>query len=91
MKLEYIFAIYIAIVNLIAYILYATDKYKSKKTGWRISERALIISALVGGSVGALLAMKMFRHKTKHKKFTLGVPFILVLQIILLLLLLVKY
>ena len=91
MKLEYIFAIYIAIVNLIAYILYATDKYKSKKTRWRISERALIISALVGGSVGALLAMKMFRHKTKHKKFTLGVPFILVLQIILLLLLLVKY
>ena len=91
MKPEYFLAIYIVLINLFAYILYGVDKSKSKKAMWRISERALIIIALVGGSVGALLAMKMFRHKTKHKKFTLGVPFILVLQIILLLLLLVKY
>ncbi|MBR5323870.1 MAG: DUF1294 domain-containing protein [Muribaculaceae bacterium] len=87
MKFEYLFAIYIVAVNLFAYILYRIDKHKSKNTKWRISERTLIISALVGGSIGALLAMRVFRHKTKHKKFTIGVPFILVLQIAMLLLL----
>ena len=87
MKFEYLFAIYIVAVNLFAYILYGIDKHKSKNTKWRISERTLIISALVGGSIGALLAMRVFRHKTKHKKFTIGVPFILVLQIAMLLLL----
>ena len=81
MKLEYLFAIYLVAVNLFAYILYGIDKHKSKKTEWRISERTLIVSALIGGSLGAILAMKVFRHKTKHKRFTLGVPFILVLQI----------
>ena len=87
MKFEYLFAIYIVAVNLFAYILYGIDKQKSKNTKWRISERTLIISALVGGSIGALLAMRVFRHKTKQKKFTIGVPFILVLQIAMLLLL----
>ncbi len=81
MKFEYLLAIYIIAVNLFAYILYGVDKHKSKNAKWRISERTLIISALVGGSIGALLAMSVFRHKTKHKKFTMGVPFILLLQI----------
>ena len=81
MKPEYLLAIYIVAINLFAYILYGVDKSKSKKAKWRISERALIIIALVGGSVGALLAMKKFHHKTKHKKFTIGVPLILVAQI----------
>ncbi|MBO5720032.1 MAG: DUF1294 domain-containing protein [Bacteroidales bacterium] len=69
------------VVNLIAFILFAVDKYKSKKSKWRISERTLIVISLIGGSVGALLAMKKFHHKTKHKKFTIGVPLILVAQI----------
>ena len=81
MKFEYLLAIYIIAVNLFAYILYGVDKHKSKNSKWRISEKSLIISALVGGSIGALLAMSVFRHKTKHKKFTMGVPFILLLQI----------
>ena len=81
MKLEYLFAIYLVAVNMFAFILYGIDKQKSKKTEWRISERTLIVSALIGGSLGAILAMKVFRHKTKHKRFTLGVPFIMVLQI----------
>ena len=90
MKLEYLFAIYLVAVNLFAYILYGIDKHKSKKTEWRISERTLILIALIGGSIGALLAMRVFLHKTKHKRFTLGVPFIMVLQIALLLMLFVK-
>ncbi|MBO5720551.1 MAG: DUF1294 domain-containing protein, partial [Bacteroidales bacterium] len=81
MKFEYLFGIYLVAVNLIAFILYGIDKYKSRKSKWRISERTLIIIALIGGSIGALLAMKAFRHKTKHKKFTIGVPIILVAQI----------
>ena len=81
MKLEYFFGVYLFVVNLIAFILFAVDKYKSKKSKWRISERTLIGIALIGGSVGAFMSMKAFRHKTKHKKFTIGVPLILVAQI----------
>ena len=86
MKFEYLFALYIVVVNIFAFILYGIDKFKSKNTKWRISERTLILSTLIGGSIGALLAIRIFRHKTKHKKFTIGVPFILVLQIAILLL-----
>ncbi len=82
MKYQYLIALYLVAINLIAYILYAIDKYKSKKHKWRISEKALIAVALFGGSIGALFAMKMFRHKTKHKKFTIGVPLILIAQIV---------
>ncbi len=90
MKLEFLFAIYIVLINLFAYILYLIDKRKSRKAKWRISEKTLIVTALLGGSVGALLAMKAFRHKTKHKKFTIGVPLILVAQVVLLILIFVK-
>ena len=81
MKFEYFFGVYLFVVNLITFILFAVDKYKSKKSKWRISERTLIGIALIGGSVGALMSMNAFRHKTKHKKFTIGVPLILVAQI----------
>lgn len=57
------------------------DKHKARKKRWRIPERTLIGSALLGGSVGALLGMYTFRHKTRHLKFTLGVPAILFAQI----------
>lgn len=57
------------------------DKQKARKNRWRIPERTLIGSALLGGSVGALLGMYTFRHKTRHLKFTLGVPAILIAQI----------
>lgn len=90
MKLEFLFAIYIVLINLFAYILYLIDKRKSRKAKWRISEKTLIVTALLGGSVGALLAMKIFRHKTKHKKFTIGIPLILMAQVVLLILIFVK-
>lgn len=74
---------YLLLINAIAFFLMLTDKIKAKKKLWRIPERTLIISAVLGGSVGALLGMYTFHHKTKHLKFTLGVPAILIVQIIL--------
>ena len=84
MKLLYILLIYFFVINLYAYILYAIDKYKSKKLKGRISEKTLIIAAVIGGSIGALLAMNMFHHKTQHKTFTIGIPLILMAQVVLL-------
>ena len=62
---------------------YALDKYKAVHHAWRIPERTLILLAAIGGSVGALSAMYIVRHKTKHNKFRIGVPAILVIQLIL--------
>ena len=73
--------IYLAAVNLAAFVLYGIDKRKAVKHKWRIPEATLILIAAIGGSVGALLGMFFFRHKTKHIKFIVGVPLILVIQI----------
>lgn len=72
---------YILLINIIAFIMYGLDKKKAKKGQWRTPEATLIGVAAIGGSVGALWGMKHFRHKTKHKKFTIGVPAILIVQI----------
>lgn len=73
--------IYLLIINAVAFLLMLVDKLKAKKHLWRIPEATLIASALMGGSVGALLGMYTVRHKTKHKKFTVGIPLILAAQI----------
>ena len=73
--------IYLAVINIAAFILYGIDKQKARNHQWRISEACLICVAVLGGSVGALLGMFVFRHKTKHIKFLIGVPLILILQI----------
>ena len=73
--------VYLAVVNVFAFVLYGADKYFAVRGKWRISERNLLLIAAVGGSLGAYLAMKLFRHKTKHKKFTVGVPLIFLLQV----------
>ena len=75
--------IYLILVNAIAFLLMLIDKQKAKKKKWRIPEATLMGSAAIGGSIGALAGMYTFRHKTKHPKFTIGVPVILVLQLIL--------
>lgn len=83
---EYVSVMVIVIllmINLIAFIMYGLDKMKAKKDAYRISEAMLIFIAAIGGSVGAMMGMTVFRHKTQHKKFTLGVPAILLVQIIL--------
>ena len=77
--------IWLIFINIITYIIYAIDKYKSMHHKWRIRESTLIMLAVIGGSVGALLAMYTVRHKTKHNKFRIGVPVILAVQIIVML------
>ena len=63
--------------------MFGADKVRAAKGRWRISEAALILAALLGGSIGALAGMRIFHHKTRHRKFTVGIPVILALQIIL--------
>ena len=74
--------LYLIIVNAAAFLLMLADKQKAKRGAWRIPERTLIGAAAIGGSVGALCGMYLFRHKTKHLKFTLGIPLILAAQVI---------
>lgn len=73
--------LYLLLINAIAFFLMLADKRKAKKNLWRIPEATLMLSAALGGSIGALAGMYTFRHKTKHLKFTLGVPAILIAQI----------
>ena len=84
-----IVVIYFVLVNLIAFIMYGVDKKKAIKHKWRIPEHDLILVAVLGGSIGAILGMKAFRHKTKHPKFFIGVPAILIVQLILLVLIVI--
>ncbi len=71
----------LAAVNLLAFALYGVDKVKAKKGAWRIPEATLLLVAFLGGSVGALLGMEVFRHKTRHAKFRILVPLFLILHI----------
>lgn len=71
------------LINLITFAVYGYDKSCARRGAWRVPEMRLLLLAAVGGSVGALLAMFLFRHKTKHLKFTIGVPVILGLQVFL--------
>ena len=75
--------LYLIIINALGFLFMLIDKQKAKKKKWRIPEATLMGSAAIGGSIGALAGMYTFRHKTKHPKFTIGVPVILVLQLIL--------
>ncbi len=77
------FIIYLIIINLIAFIAMYLDKRKAKYGKWRIPEQSLFILALIGGSIGAIIGMYTFRHKTKKLRFSIGFPVILILQIVL--------
>lgn len=79
-----IFTTYILIVNILGYFLMFLDKQKAKKHKWRIPENTLMLVAIIGGSIGSIIGMQTFRHKTKHIKFKFGIPIILILQVILL-------
>lgn len=78
-----ILTLYLILINAAAFLLMLVDKQKARKNLWRIPERTLFLSAFLGGSVGALLGMYTFRHKTRHLSFTLGMPAILIGQLIL--------
>lgn len=72
--------LYIVLINILTFFIYGIDKLKAKKSKWRVSENTLIGMAIIGGSIGAWLGMKIWHHKTLHKKFKYGVPLILVAQ-----------
>ena len=72
---------YLIAINIVTLIVYGIDKVKAMKGKWRISEATLLILAAIGGSIGALLGMKIWHHKTMHKKFKYGLPLILLAQI----------
>ena len=72
---------YLIAINAVAFIMYGIDKYKAKKAKWRISEATLLLLAVLGGSIGAWMGMKVWHHKTMHKKLKYGIPAILFLQI----------
>ena len=78
-----ILMVYLLIINAASLILMLADKLKSRKNLWRIPEKVLFLSAILGGSIGSLLGMYFFRHKTKHFSFILGMPLILAIQIVL--------
>ena len=79
--MEMIIYTFIAILNVITFLIYAIDKWKAKKNRWRIPESILLLLAVLGGSIGALMGMKIWHHKTMHKKFKYGIPLIMILQI----------
>lgn len=79
-----IFAVYLLFMNLAGFIMMGLDKWKAKNRKWRISEKALFLVSIFGGSLGAWAGMYTFRHKTKHWYFVIGMPLILVVQVVLL-------
>lgn len=76
-----IILVYLLVVNVIAFALMASDKAKAKTGAWRVPEKVLFLSAIIGGSIGAILGMQVFRHKTKHWYFKYGMPAILIIQL----------
>lgn len=85
------FIYYLLAINIIAFIIYGIDKWKAKKNRWRIPEKTLLLLAAIGGSIGSWVGMMIWRHKTKHLKFTIGVPLIFILQFALLIYIYIKY
>ena len=73
---------YLILINAAAFLLMLLDKWKARRGAWRIPEATLLGIALLGGSIGAIAGMNLFRHKTKHLKFSIGLPVILALQIV---------
>ena len=80
-------SLYLILINAAALLFMLTDKLRAKQNRWRIPEATLMGIAAAGGSFGAFVGMKLFRHKTRHLKFTIGVPLLLVIHIVLLIML----
>lgn len=81
-ELFYTAVLYLALVSLFTAIVTAADKIKAKKGAFRVPESTLILLALLGGSVAEYAVMRLIRHKTLHKKFMIGLPFIIIIQLI---------
>ena len=81
MTIEQLILIYLIAINVVTFFMYGIDKWKAKRSKWRISEATLLGMAVIGGSIGAWLGMRMWHHKTMHKKFQFGIPLIIVAQV----------
>ena len=81
MTTEQLIFIYLVAINVVTFFMYGIDKWKAKRSKWRIREATLLGMAVIGGSIGAWLGMRVWHHKTMHKKFQLGIPLIIVVQI----------
>lgn len=79
--MKYLF-VYLILINAYAFLIMLADKRKAIKKKWRIPERHLLTVCALGGSLGGLLGMRLFRHKTRHLRFAIGIPVMLVLQIV---------
>ena len=73
--------IYLLIINLVGFLAMGIDKFKAKKNYWRTKEKTLFTIAAIGGSIGSIIGMYVFRHKTKHNSFVFGMPVILAIQL----------
>jgi len=73
---------YLVGINLAAVFVCAWDKRKARKNGWRVPEKTLFLISILGGAPGMYFTMNAIRHKTKHKRFMIGIPLIIVLQVI---------
>ena len=82
-----IIVVYLVAINVVTFVVYGIDKRKAVRSKWRIPEATLLLLAAIGGSIGAWLGMRVWHHKTLHKKFRYGVPLIIVLQLVVVLLL----
>lgn len=82
-----LFLSYLVVVNIVGFVVMGVDKKRAIRGAWRISEASLFLTALIGGSLGCILGMQKFRHKTKHWYFKYGMPAILILQILIFILL----
>lgn len=78
---KYLILIYLAVITIVTFLVYGIDKWKAQHKRWRIPESVLLGLAALGGSVGAWLGMRVWCHKTQHKKFKYGVPAIFVVQV----------
>ena len=80
-ELTKVLTIYLVTINVATFFVYGIDKWKAKHTKWRITEAALLLLAVFGGGIGAWLGMKVWHHKTLHKKFKYGIPLIIIVQV----------
>lgn len=78
---EKILAVWLVLINLISVIVCIFDKSRAKRGGWRVRERTLWVLTFLGGGAGMYLTMRLIRHKTLHKSFMIGIPFVIILQI----------
>lgn len=82
MTLSNLILTYLLIINILTFIIFGIDKYRARNNDWRIPEATLFLLAIIGGSIGAEIGMHVWHHKTRHLHFVIGIPLILILQVI---------